>query len=60
MVAPTMAFTTFPMLMTLPMMKAAMSKKDLALLVASQGKNTAAGTAFMTPGSDAEANVGET
>jgi hypothetical protein len=60
LVAPTMAFTLFPVLMTLPMMKAAVSKKELALLGASQGKNTAAGTAFMTAGSDAEANVVET
>jgi hypothetical protein len=60
LVAPTMAFTVFPVLMTLPMMKAAVSKKELALLGASQGKNTAAGTAFMTAGSDAEAKVVET
>jgi hypothetical protein len=39
----------------LPMMKAAVSKKELALLGASQGKNTAAATSFMTAGSDAEA-----
>jgi hypothetical protein len=36
-------------------MKAAVSKKELALLGPPQGKNTAAATSFMTTGSDAEA-----
>ena len=40
--------------MALTTMKTAVSKKELALLGASQGKNNATGTAFMTGGSDAE------
>jgi hypothetical protein len=36
------------------------SKKELALLGASQGKNNAMGTLFMTGGSDAEPEVVDT
>jgi hypothetical protein len=57
LLSPTIACTMSVVIMTLPMMKAAVSKKELALLGASQGKNTAAATAFMTAGTDAEAEV---
>jgi hypothetical protein len=54
LLAPTVACMMFPVAMSLPMMKAAVSKKELALLGASQGKNTAAALSFMTAGSDTE------
>jgi hypothetical protein len=46
--------------MALTMMKTAVSKKELALLGTSQGKNNATGTAFMTGGSDAEPEAADT
>ena len=44
----------------MPMVEAAVSKKELALLGASQGKNTAAALSFMTASSDAAAGVADT
>jgi hypothetical protein len=46
--------------MAVTMMKTAVCKKELALLGASQGKNNATGTAFMTGGSDAEPKAADT
>ena len=60
MLAPTIECTLLAVLMSLPMMKAAVSKKELELLGASQGKNTAAAMSFMTASSDAEAAVAHT
>ena len=60
LLAPTSASMIFPVNMVLPMMKEAVSKKELALLGASQGKGTAAATSFMTAGSDVEAAIVET
>jgi hypothetical protein len=58
--APTIPSVTSPVMMALTMMKTAVSKKELALLGASQGKNNAMGTLFMTGGSDAEPEVVDT
>jgi hypothetical protein len=47
-------------MVALTMMKTAVSKKELALLGASQGKNNATRTAFMTVVSDAEPEAADT
>jgi hypothetical protein len=60
LLSPTIACTLSVVIMTLPMMKVAVSEKELALLGASQGKNTAAATAFMTTATGAEAEVAST
>jgi hypothetical protein len=57
LLAPTNANVTIPVLMTLPMMKDAVSKKELALLGASQGTGTAASTAFMRAGAEPKAEA---
>ena len=60
LLAPTISTPIFVVMMALTMMKTAVSKKELALLGASQGKNNATGTAFMTGVSDAEPEAADT
>jgi hypothetical protein len=55
LLAPTMASLSLPVMMALPMMKDAVSKKELALLGASQGKGTAAATEYMRAGAEPQA-----
>jgi hypothetical protein len=54
LLAPTIANLSLPVMMALPMMKDAVSKKELELLGASQGKRMAAATAFMRIGGKQE------
>jgi hypothetical protein len=55
LLAPTSSNLSLPVMIALPMMKDAVSKKELALLGASQGKGTAAATEYMRAGAEPEA-----
>ena len=55
LLAPTKGNLNLVVMMALPMMKDAVSKKELALLGASQGKGTAAATEYMRAGVEPKA-----
>jgi hypothetical protein len=55
LLAPTISNLGLPVMVVLPMMKDAVSKKELALLGASQGKGTAAATEYMRAGVEPKA-----
>ena len=60
MLVPPVAGPMNEVMLSLPMMKEAVSKKELALLGASQGNGTAAALSFTTAGSDAGSEAADT
>jgi hypothetical protein len=57
LLAPIVACAVGPVTFALQMMKEAVSKKEMAQLGASQGKNTAAVTAIMASGAEPDAKA---